>query len=257
MRGFSETELASFGRDGYVLVPGLATPAVTRELEAITDSLLAAPVPPLEFEADTGYPGAPASRGEQGGATPRRFLGALDREPALRAWAASPAVTSRLQQVLGADLRVTRAHHNCIMVKDPRFSSDTGWHQDIRYWRFNRPELVTALLALTPANEHNGGLRFLPGSHLLSLDDGDFDEHKFFRPNSSAGRALLEREVTVEMQPGDVVFFHCLTLHAGPRNRDGLQRKSVLFTYHGGDVQPVPGTRSAAQPEWQLHDPGV
>lgn len=250
MDGFSAEERFAFERDGYMLVPGLAPAGLVAELAAYTDRLLAAPVEPVEYEALTGYPGAPAADGP-GGRTARRFLQAFDRDVLLRRWAADPGLLVRLRQILGPELFLSRAHHNCIMVKDPRYSTDTGWHQDIRYWRFDRPELVTVLLALSPASDENGGLRFLPGSHRKRLAEADFDARKFFRPESAAGRALLADARTIDMQPGDAVFFHCLTLHAGPRNRDGLPRKSLLFTFHGADVQPLAGTRSAALPEWQ------
>ncbi len=250
MDQLSADELAAFQRDGYLLVPGLAPSDQLSALQARVDLLMQNPSEPLEYEADTGYPGAPDSRTQAGGRTVRRFLQALDRDQIFRDWAGAPRLLIRLRQILGPDLALTRAHHNCVMVKDPRYSSDTGWHQDIRYWHFDRPALVTALLALTPADEDNGTLKFLPGTHRLKLSESDFDEKRFFRPLTEAGRRLLETERTVAMRPGDVVLFHCLTLHAGPRNRNGPPRQSLLFTYHARDVRPLPDTRSAALPAW-------
>ena len=47
---------------------------------------------PVEFEAETGYPGAPKSKLDAGGLTPRRLLHAYSRDALLRAWARDPRV---------------------------------------------------------------------------------------------------------------------------------------------------------------------
>jgi len=54
--------------------------------------------------------------------------------------------------ILGPSLELSQAHHNCIMTKNPAFSSATGWHQDIRYWSFQKPELVSV-------GSHSAGAR--------------------------------------------------------------------------------------------------
>jgi len=47
---------------------------------------------------------------------------------------------------------------------------------------------------------------------------------------------------------GDVVFFHCRTLHAAQGNRSDRVKLSVVHTYHPQSCHPLPGTRSASQP---------
>ena len=60
---------------------------------------------------------------------------------------------------------MSQAHHNCVMTKNPGYSSETHWHQDIRYWSFQQPELVSVWTALGREHKGNGCLRVLPGSH--------------------------------------------------------------------------------------------
>ena len=67
------------------------------------------------------------------------------------------------------------------MTKHPGFSSATLWHQDIRYWLFDQPELVSVWLALGDETEHNGGLKLIPGSHRQDLDRGHYDAAFFLR----------------------------------------------------------------------------
>ena len=246
MNIFSQEELDNFHRDGFILVPGLGQAADLAAMNALSDGYLAGEMEPLEYESLLGYPGAPDSMDSQGGRTIRRLLGAHKRHPVFRNWSRSPGLLGRLRQLLGQEITLTLAHHNCIMIKDTVYSSDTGWHQDIRYWRFEKPELISVMLALNPATEENGCLRFIPGSHLLSFEPEQFVGEEFFSDELPQNRDLIKNERIVPMQTGDVVFFHCRTLHAATRNRGNSPRKSLIFTYYNGSNRPLPDTRSAS-----------
>jgi len=130
---FSAAELSRFASDGFIVVPQLAAPARVDALRRVALEQLAACIEPAEFEADLQYPGAPAGREAPGGGTVRRLLQAYARLPAFAEWARAPQVANRLRQILGASVMLSQAHHNCVMTKQPRYSSVTGWHQDIRY----------------------------------------------------------------------------------------------------------------------------
>ena len=116
--------------------------AVVERMIAVTEAGLRSGEGPVEYEADLRYPGAPASREQEGGQTIRRLKEAQGRDPVFTDWVRLPGVMSRLQQLLGPRVVMPLAHHNCVMTKQPQFSSETHWHQDIRYWSFTRPELV-------------------------------------------------------------------------------------------------------------------
>jgi phytanoyl-CoA hydroxylase len=157
-----------------------------------------------------------------------------------------------LQQLLGPQVVMPLAHHNCIMTKQPRYSSETGWHQDIRYWAFERPELVSTWLALGRETRENGCLYVIPGTHTLSISRDRLDEALFLRPELTQNAALIAQKVPVALEPGDVLFFHCRTFHAAGRNRAEQTKFSVVFTFRPADNLPKPGTRSASMPELLL-----
>jgi phytanoyl-CoA hydroxylase len=250
---FTADDLAAFQRDGYVIVRGLAHEPLRLRLLDVTLDGLRRLVEPLEFEADVQYPGAPESRDAVGGRTVRRLKQALSRDYAFVEWVTHPALVDRLTQLLGPDFLCPLAHHNCVMTKQPAFSSDTGWHQDIRYWSFDRPELVTVWLALGQERPDNGCLRVIPGSHRMAFDRSQFDEAMFFRPDLPPNQALIGQAVCVELEPGDVLFFHCRTLHAATRNYTPETKYSAVFTFRAADNPPRPGTRSAQSPELVIH----
>jgi phytanoyl-CoA hydroxylase len=248
-----------FDTEGFWIARGLCSGEQVAAMRAAAEAALADRVAPFELEREVGYPGAPSVADAPGGDTIRRLLDALARDPVFPAWACAPALLEPLRAFLRTDsIRVVRAHHNCVMTKLPEFSSSTGWHQDLRYWSYERPELVNAWTALGVEAEGNGGMRVIPGSHRASFDGDSFDEQKFFRTDRAANREWIERAVQVDLQPGDVLFFHAGLLHSAGANRTDRRKLSVVFSYRAADNRPRPGTRSAAladlDPETGTHD---
>ena len=135
------------------------------------------------------------------------------------------------------------AHHNCIMTKQPRFSSDTGWHQDTRYWSFSTGDLVNILIALVPENLHNGCLQVLPGTHQAAAARELLDEALFLRTDLPENAPLLARATPVELEPGDVLFFHARCFHAATRNFSSQTKQSVVFTFRSIENAPLPDSR--------------
>lgn len=250
--GFSEREVEAFQRDGFLIARGLAQPQTVAAVRQLAEEHLARRVEPLELEADLNYPGAPASRDAAGGHIVRRLLQAYPRDPIFQRWLNSPEMSIRLRQLLGPTVLMPMAHHNCIMTKQPQFSSDSLWHQDIRYWRYSRRELITAWLALGPEHGRNGGLQLIPGSHRIAFAPERFDQALFFRPDLPENEALLAQRQAVQLQAGDVLFFHCRLLHAATRNFEDQIKFAAVFTFRAPDDQPLAGTRSAALPDVEI-----
>jgi phytanoyl-CoA hydroxylase len=254
---FSSAELEAFRRDGYVVVRALVPPRLCAELAALARGDLEAARAPLELEAELRYPGAPVSREAPGGQTVRRLLQAYSRHEAWAGWARSPALAGRLGQLFGPRVVLSQAHHNCIMTKSPRYSSATGWHRDVRYWRFERPELVSVWLALGREERRNGCLLVLPGTHRVAIDSAQLDAAEFLRPDLPENAALLARARPVELEAGDTLFFDARLFHAASSNATAEIKFSAVFTYHAADNRPLPGTRSASLPEIELPQAGA
>lgn len=252
---------AEFLEHGFVLVRGLCSAGQVAEMRRQALDDLAAAVGPVEYEAEVGYEGAPASLDMPGGRTVRRLLDALGRHSIYRQWALSEALTDVVRPLLNslndnaagvgdaesARLMVVRAHHNCIMTKQPSYSSITGWHQDTRYWSFSRPDLINAWTALGVESANNGGMRLIPGSHRKPFAAECFDEQRFFRTDVSGNQYWLEKAVQMDMQPGDVLFFHAGLLHSAGRNLTDERKLSMVLSYRSSSNTPIAGSRSAAR----------
>lgn len=238
---------AAFEHDGFVIARKLCPTGTLQRMRACVERDLAAAVPPVEYEADVAYPGAPSARAMPGGRTVRRLRDALGRDPVFADWACSRALTGWIHALLDTcHIRVVGAHHNCIMTKHPDYSSATGWHQDIRYWSFERPELVNAWTALDTETRDNGGMRLIPASHRAVFDTRAFDSQQFFRSEYPANEVWIDSAVQADLQPGDVLFFHAALLHAAGRNLTVRRKRAVVFSYRPESNRPWPGTRSAA-----------
>jgi phytanoyl-CoA hydroxylase len=249
---FSPAELSAFQHQGYIVVSRLIPPALLNQVRAVTNRDLASRFGDVEYEADLHYPGAPESLDSEGGQTIRRLRQAVSRDPVFLQLVSRPGILHRLQQLLGPHIVMPLAHHNCIMTKQPRFSSDTGWHQDTRYWSFTTGDLVNIWIALGPENLHNGCLQVLPGTHSHAAPRERLDDALFLRTDLPENQPLLQTATPVCLEPGDVLFFHARCFHAATRNFSSQTKQSAVFTFRSLDNPPLPGSRSAAWPELLL-----
>lgn len=251
--GLSETDIAKFARDGYLVVENLCPfDACDKMIDIVKQSLEPA-IAPVEYEADLRYPGSPSTRNAPGGNTSRRLLHAFARDEVFRKWATSPVVVDRVRSLMKCrDVQFSQNHHNCIMTKHPGYGSSTGWHQDMRYWSFDRPELVTVWLALGDEYKENGCLTIIPGSHRMDFDRGQFDAALFVRDDLEDNRLLFKTAENMTLKKGDALFFHCRLIHSAGRNYTDSIKYSVVFTYHAKENRPIASTRSAKHPEIDL-----
>ncbi len=249
---FSQSEVATFQRDGYFVARALIPSECIEAMKCITQRDLAAHQGDIEYEAELSYPGAPESLDAEGGRTARRLRQAISRDPVFAKLVKEPFLVNRLQQLLGPHVVMPLIHHNCIMTKQPRFSSDTGWHQDTRYWSFTTGDLVNIWIALGEETLQNGCLRVLPGTHFERVPRELLDDALFLRTDLEQNQPLLELAVPVELQAGDVLFFHARCFHSATRNYSTESKQSVVFTFRSLDNPPVPGTKSAQWPELLL-----
>ncbi|CAN7151990.1 phytanoyl-CoA dioxygenase family protein [Caballeronia sp. dw_19] len=245
-------QVRALRENGYVVVPGLVTPERCEAMRNVARQQLVEAAAPVEFEADLQYPGAPNSKDAPGGHTVRRLLDAYGRDPRFAAWATSPDVRGWMEVYFGETPTLSRAHHNCVMTKHPAYGSLTGWHRDVRYWNFERDDLVSAWVALGNETVENGGLWFVPMSHKLPFTSERFDQAKFFRSDLPENEVLIRSAVSPKLNAGDVVFFHCNTLHSAGKNLTDQVKFSLVYTYRGASNLPLPGTRSASMEDVPL-----
>lgn len=224
--------------------------ALLNELRQQIKNHLTLRLPPFELEAQVGYPKAPKSVQDEGGETIRRLLLAYTRDAAFREWGRNKVVKGLMQQLLRTEsVFLVQSHHNCIMTKQPNYSSETHWHRDIRYWRFDGDMLINTWLAMGTEDDHNGCLQVIPGSHRWEANADMVDDDLFLNPAHPTSQEWLEQAQSVHLNAGDVLFFHAGIFHAAGNNQDNVPKCSLVYSYHGADVNPIKDSKSTTYEE--------
>jgi ectoine hydroxylase-related dioxygenase (phytanoyl-CoA dioxygenase family) len=150
-------------------------------------------------------------------------------------WTRSEQIVSAVQTLLGEG--EVCHFHSKLMQKEPQVGGAWEWHQDYGYWYKNGflyPDaLISVMLALTEATRQNGCVQVLKGSHKM----GRF-EHHFAGEQQGADMPFVEEalkkceRVYVELQPGDLLFFHSNLLHMSEANLSEKPRWSLISVYN-------------------------
>lgn len=117
--------------------------------------------------------------------------------------------------------------------KPPRLGKATPPHQDGFYFMLEPNEALTLWLAIDAADEENGCVRYVPGSHRR-----DMRPHRpsgvlgFSQGITDYGDEDFATEVPMIAQPGDVIVHHCLTIHRADANPSDRHRAALGFHYH-------------------------
>jgi phytanoyl-CoA hydroxylase len=122
-------------------------------------------------------------------------------------------------------------HHSKLFQKPAEKGAPFPMHQDYSYFPTVKDNMMAGSIMITEATDEMGCLRVYPGSHKL----GRLKESNGQTDTEILKEYPLERSTPVEAEPGDVVFFHYLTLHGSMPNRSQKTRKSVLAQLHSGD----------------------
>ncbi|MBX3465983.1 MAG: phytanoyl-CoA dioxygenase family protein [Planctomycetes bacterium] len=148
------------------------------------------------------------------------------------AWRRDPAfltalgpIAARARALLGAP--VVRLFQDHVISKPPGTTAEIAWHQDHGYWPLASSRGLTVWVALDDADEHNGCLRYLPGTHLL----GERRTADFVGAPGQGGSPLDLREAPApaEVAParaGEALAHDPLVWHMSGPNRSSRPRRA-------------------------------
>lgn len=233
----NQEQLNEFNKNGFLVLRNFAPQTLCEEILHKAKQHLEAKQLPIESEQEY-------LQQEDSSVTVRRLRQVYKREAVFQEWMTYDEIRPILKQVLNDTPVLTLAHHNSIMTKMPQISSRTFWHQDVRYWNFETSDLVSVWLALDDEYLENGLLEFIPGSHKIQLEKEQFDEMSNFLDEHPKNKALIEQKVHTNLHKGDVVLFHCKTLHHAGKNTTNKPKISFVYTVKALHNNPLKNTRS-------------
>ncbi|MEL6478467.1 MAG: phytanoyl-CoA dioxygenase family protein [Pseudomonadota bacterium] len=139
-------------------------------------------------------------------------------------------VLDAVESVLGPDLMLWSVEY---FIKEPGTDKVVSWHQDITYWGMGETDHeVTAWLALSPASNEAGCMRFVPGSHQSSVVDhrDTFAEDNLLSRGQEIAVDVDEADAVVAaLKPGEMSLHHGRLFHAsGPNTTDDRRIGCVM-----------------------------
>ncbi|HWD89270.1 MAG TPA: phytanoyl-CoA dioxygenase family protein [Mucilaginibacter sp.] len=126
--------------------------------------------------------------------------------------------------------------HSKLMQKEPKVGGAWEWHQDYGYWYKNQfmfpDQLMSVMIALTPANKANGCLQVIKGSHKIGRVNHGFSGEQVGADMTMVDNSLKTMELVYsELEAGDALFFHSNLLHRSEANLSDYPRWSIISCY--------------------------
>jgi ectoine hydroxylase-related dioxygenase (phytanoyl-CoA dioxygenase family) len=155
-----------------------------------------------------------------------------------------------------------RLYHDHVLVKEPGTRQRTPWHQDLPYYNVDGRQNASMWFPVDPV-ARSATLEFVAGSHLgpwymprSFLDgqarwfpDGALEE----LPDIDADPDRF-RVIGWELEPGDAVFFHMLTLHTAGGVEGPDRRRVLSVRFLGDDMVHAPRSWATSPPFPGLDD---
>lgn len=143
----------------------------------------------------------------------------------------NPRFVVAASQLLGN--RAVRFWHDQLFCKPARHGGVVAWHQDYSYWTRTGPiQHLTCWTGLDDANEENGCLQYVPGSHrwkLLNKTALAGDMEGLYEHLDDEQKEQFANKVPIEMRAGYGTFHHPLLVHGSYANRSERARRAFVL----------------------------
>jgi phytanoyl-CoA hydroxylase len=253
MKMLTEKEIEFFQTNGYLIKRKFVSLDILEKIKAEVKKSLINRIQPFELELEVNYPGSPKSLNSIGGDTIRRLLMAYSRGKTFQDWATNEKVLNVLGSLFKSkNIKLVQSHNNCVMTKQPQYSSETHWHKDIRYWSFENNQLINTWLPLGDEVIENGCLQVIPKTHQWHVPKHLLDERLFLHKDLAESKKWIDQAVDVELKQGDLLFFHAALFHAAGKNHTSDSKNALVYTYHSENNSPVENTKSTSFQEVSL-----
>lgn len=220
-RSLTSQELAAYHRDGFHVARAVFDPV---EVTACRDyfEALARRAEPIEGHW------APRPGADDPLARYPRVMQPHMFDPQSRARLLDPRVHAILRQLLDDEVVACQTMY----YFKPSGARGQAFHQDNYYLRVRPYSCIAAWLAIDPSTPENGGLQLCPGTHTMDVQcpepadtDQSFTDDYVAPPPG-------HQPVSLELAPGDVLFFNGCVVHGSQPNRTTDRwRRSFISHY--------------------------
>ena len=150
-------------------------------------------------------------------------------------------ILDAVESIIGKDILVCGT---TLFIKNPDKKGFVSFHQDAKYIGLEPHNWVTGWLAVTAANEENGCMRMLKGSHKkdLKFHDQKFDENNLLTRGQTIENVPINETTPVILKAGQLSLHHPTIIHGSGLNKSKERRIGfAIQSYIGTNVDQVLG----------------
>jgi ectoine hydroxylase-related dioxygenase (phytanoyl-CoA dioxygenase family) len=222
----------AYERDGFVVVPDVLTPAEIQALVAVTEDFVEQSRSVTEhtdmFDLEPGHSAEqPRLRRIK---TPEKW------HPTYAAVVRHPGILAALQDLWGPAIRYQTSKLN---MKVAGYGSSLEWHQDWAFYPHTNDDLAVVGVMLDDIDEENGAMMVIPGSHRGEIFDHSHEGTFVGGINPDTSGIDFSTAVSVCGSAGSISIHHVRTVHGGPANTSGRDRRYFLLQYRAADTWPL------------------
>jgi phytanoyl-CoA hydroxylase len=231
----TDTQIETYHRDGYLVIPRLIEGPQLAELRAQTDHIVA--------EArgvaanDELYDLEPSHTA----ALPRvrRLKPAIfKRYGFFHDLVRDTKITTILRQLIGPDIRHYGGKLN---MKSAGYGSPVEWHQDWAFYPHTNDDVLATGIYLDDCDLGNGPLMVLPGTHLGPTYDHHANGRFCGAMDPAACDLDFSKAVPLMGPAGSMTIHHARLVHGSALNTSNQQRRLLLHEYTAADAWPLMG----------------
>ena len=156
----------------------------------------------------------------------------------------NPKILDAVQSLIGENILVCGT---TLFIKNPNEKGFVSYHQDAKYIGLEPHNWVTAWVAITDSNEHNGCMRMWSGSHKdnLKQHDQNFNEGNLLTRGQTINDVPKENTTPLILSSGQMSLHHPTVVHGSDLNKSNDRRIGfVIQSYIGTNVKQVLGKNS-------------
>ena len=156
----------------------------------------------------------------------------------------NPKILDAVESLIDEDILVCGT---TLFIKNPNEKGFVSYHQDAKYIGLEPHNWVTAWVAITDSNEHNGCMRMWSGSHKDHLKEHDqkFNQGNLLTRGQTVQNVPKEKTTPLILTAGQMSLHHPTTVHGSDINKSDDRRIGfVIQSYIGANVKQVLGKNS-------------
>ena len=220
MTGLTEEQLDYYKNKGYVSPINALTSAEAKEIRDEIEKI------------EKDWPGALEGLN-------RNYIHLLS--PVFNKVCLNRNILDAVESIIGQNILICGT---TLFIKNPNEKGFVSFHQDAKYIGLEPHNWVTVWLAVTDANEKNGCMRMLSGSHKedLKYHEQKFDENNLLTRGQTITNIPMDKTKPIILKAGQISLHHPLIIHGSGLNKSNDRRIGfVIQSYIGTNVNQVIG----------------